>query len=81
MTAVDTNVIVRLLVEDDARQAAAARAVFGGGPELYSGRTRGLSRDYPDLAAAPNDMFFKRADSRPHVGALCPKPQRIRSRV
>jgi len=32
MTAVDTNVIVRLLVEDDARQAAAARAVFEGGP-------------------------------------------------
>ncbi len=32
MTAVDTNVIVRLLVEDDARQSAAARAVFEGGP-------------------------------------------------
>ncbi len=31
MTAVDTNVIVRLLVEDDARQAAAVRAVFEGG--------------------------------------------------
>jgi predicted nucleic-acid-binding protein len=32
MTAVDTNVLVRLLTEDDAKQAAAARSVFAAGP-------------------------------------------------
>jgi predicted nucleic-acid-binding protein len=32
MTAVDTNVVVRLLTGDDTRQAAAARAVFAAGP-------------------------------------------------
>lgn len=32
MTAVDTNVIVRLLTGDEPRQAAAARALFAGGP-------------------------------------------------
>src|SRR5258708_38365695 len=32
MTAVDTNVLVRLLTQDDRRQAAAARALFGSGP-------------------------------------------------
>jgi predicted nucleic-acid-binding protein len=32
MTAVDTNVVVRLLTEDDPKQAAAARALFASGP-------------------------------------------------
>ena len=32
MTAVDTNVVVRLLTGDDAKQAAAARALFAAGP-------------------------------------------------
>jgi predicted nucleic-acid-binding protein len=32
MTAVDTNVLVRLLTEDDREQAAAARALFAAGP-------------------------------------------------
>jgi predicted nucleic-acid-binding protein len=32
MTAVDTNVIVRLLTGDEPRQAAAARALFASGP-------------------------------------------------
>jgi predicted nucleic-acid-binding protein len=32
MTSVDTNVVVRLLTGDDARQAAAARSVFASGP-------------------------------------------------
>jgi len=32
MTAVDTNVVVRLLTGDDAKQAAAARSLFAAGP-------------------------------------------------
>ena len=32
MTAVDTNVVVRLLTQDDPKQAAAARSLFGAGP-------------------------------------------------
>ena len=32
MTAVDTNVLVRLLTGDDPKQAVAARAVFASGP-------------------------------------------------
>lgn len=32
MTAVDTNVLVRLLVQDDQKQAAAARSLFAAGP-------------------------------------------------
>src|SRR5262245_19240883 len=32
MTAVDTNVVVRLLTQDDPRQAAAAKSLFGAGP-------------------------------------------------
>jgi predicted nucleic-acid-binding protein len=32
MTAVDTNILVRLLTGDDPKQAAAARAVFAAGP-------------------------------------------------
>jgi len=32
MTAVDTNVVVRLLTEDDPKQAAAARSLFAAGP-------------------------------------------------
>jgi predicted nucleic-acid-binding protein len=32
MTAVDTNVLVRLLTGDDAKQAAAARSLFTAGP-------------------------------------------------
>jgi predicted nucleic-acid-binding protein len=32
MTAVDTNVLVRLLTGDDAKQAAAARSLFGSEP-------------------------------------------------
>jgi predicted nucleic-acid-binding protein len=32
MIAVDTNVLVRLLTMDDARQAAAAKALFAAGP-------------------------------------------------
>ena len=32
MTAVDTNVLVRLLTGDDHKQAAAARSVFAAGP-------------------------------------------------
>src|SRR5664280_2395376 len=32
MIAVDTNVVVRLLTEDDPKQAAAARSLFAGGP-------------------------------------------------
>ena len=32
MTAVDTNVVVRLLTGDDPRQAAAARSMFASGP-------------------------------------------------
>ncbi len=32
MTAVDTNVVVRLLTEDDAKQAATARSLFASGP-------------------------------------------------
>jgi predicted nucleic-acid-binding protein len=32
MTAVDTNVLVRLLTQDDPKQAAAARSLFAAGP-------------------------------------------------
>src|SRR3954447_711113 len=32
MTAVDTNVVVRLLTQDDPKQAAAAISLFGAGP-------------------------------------------------
>jgi len=32
MTAVDTNVVVRLLIGDDLRQAAVARSLFASGP-------------------------------------------------
>jgi predicted nucleic-acid-binding protein len=32
MIAVDTNVLVRLLTEDDSKQTSAARSVFAGGP-------------------------------------------------
>src|SRR6202035_5638539 len=32
MTAVDTNVVVRLLTGDDPKQAAAARSLFASGP-------------------------------------------------
>jgi len=32
MTAVDTNVVVRLLTQDDAKQAAAAKSLFAAGP-------------------------------------------------
>jgi predicted nucleic-acid-binding protein len=32
MTAVDTNVVVRLLTEDDPKQAAAAKVLFASGP-------------------------------------------------
>jgi predicted nucleic-acid-binding protein len=32
MTAVDTNVLVRLLTEDDRKQATAARSLFASGP-------------------------------------------------
>jgi predicted nucleic-acid-binding protein len=32
MTAVDTNILVRLLTGDDARQEAAARSLFAAGP-------------------------------------------------
>jgi len=32
MTAVDTNVVVRLLTQDDSRQAAAAKSLFSAGP-------------------------------------------------
>ena len=32
MVAVDTDVLVRLLTEDDAQQATAARALFAAGP-------------------------------------------------
>jgi predicted nucleic-acid-binding protein len=32
MTAVDTNVVVRLLTQDDPKQAAAAKALFAAGP-------------------------------------------------
>ncbi len=32
MVAVDTNILVRLLTEDDPKQNAAARSVFAGGP-------------------------------------------------
>jgi predicted nucleic-acid-binding protein len=32
MTAVDTNVLVRFLTDDDPKQAAAARALFASGP-------------------------------------------------
>jgi predicted nucleic-acid-binding protein len=32
MTSVDTNVVIRLLMADDAAQTAAARAFFAGGP-------------------------------------------------
>jgi predicted nucleic-acid-binding protein len=32
MTAVDTNVLVRLLADDDPKQGAAARALFAAGP-------------------------------------------------
>lgn len=32
MIAVDTNVVVRLLTQDDPRQAAAAKSLFAGGP-------------------------------------------------
>lgn len=35
-TAVDTNVVVRLLVGDDAGQARRSRAVFAGGPVLVT---------------------------------------------
>jgi predicted nucleic-acid-binding protein len=32
MTAVDTNILVRLLTDDDPKQAAVARAIFAAGP-------------------------------------------------
>ena len=32
MTAVDTNVVVRLLTQDDLKQAAASKALFSAGP-------------------------------------------------
>lgn len=36
MLAVDTNVVVRLVADDDAKQAAAARRVFAAGPVWLS---------------------------------------------
>src|SRR5271154_7558551 len=38
MTAVDTNVVVRLLTDDDPNQAAAARSLFATGP-IWIGKT------------------------------------------
>jgi predicted nucleic-acid-binding protein len=38
MTAVDTNVVVRLLTEDHTKQTAAAKAIFRSGP-IWIGRT------------------------------------------
>lgn len=38
MTAVDTNVVVRLLTGDDPKQAAAARSLFATGP-IWIGKT------------------------------------------
>ena len=38
MTAVDTNVVVRLLTADDPKQAAAARSLFAAGP-IWIART------------------------------------------
>jgi len=38
MTAVDTNVLIRLLTGDDARQAAAAKALFAADP-IWIGKT------------------------------------------
>ncbi|MDP9053920.1 MAG: type II toxin-antitoxin system VapC family toxin [Acidobacteriota bacterium] len=38
MTAVDTNVLIRLLTADDRKQVAAARALFSGDP-IWLGKT------------------------------------------
>jgi predicted nucleic-acid-binding protein len=45
MIAVDTNVVVRLLTEDDPKQAAAARALFAGGP-IWIAKTVLLETDW-----------------------------------
>jgi len=45
MTAVDTNVVVRLLTEDDAKQAAAARSLFAAGP-IWIAKTVLLETDW-----------------------------------
>ncbi len=38
MTAVDTNVVIRFLTDDDPRHAAAARSLFAAGP-VFIGKT------------------------------------------
>jgi predicted nucleic-acid-binding protein len=45
MTAVDTNVVVRLLTEDDPTQTAAARSLFAAGP-IWIAKTVLLETDW-----------------------------------
>ncbi|MGA7413018.1 MAG: type II toxin-antitoxin system VapC family toxin [Bryobacteraceae bacterium] len=45
MIAVDTNVVVRLLTDDDPKQAAAARSLFEAGP-VFIGKTVLLETDW-----------------------------------
>jgi predicted nucleic-acid-binding protein len=45
MIAVDTNVVVRLLTEDDPKQAAAARSLFAAGP-IWIAKTVFLETDW-----------------------------------
>jgi predicted nucleic-acid-binding protein len=45
MIAVDTNVVLRLLTEDDPRQAAAARVLFASGP-IWIAKTVFLETDW-----------------------------------
>jgi predicted nucleic-acid-binding protein len=45
MTAVDTNIVVRLLTDDHAQQTAAARSLFAAGP-IWIGRTVLLEVDW-----------------------------------
>jgi len=45
MTAIDTNVLVRLLTGDEPRQAAAARAIFASGP-VWIAKTVLLETDW-----------------------------------
>lgn len=45
MTAVDTNVLIRLLTEDDREQAAAARSLFEEGP-IWIAKTVLLETDW-----------------------------------
>jgi predicted nucleic-acid-binding protein len=65
MIAVDTNVVVRLLVNDNAAQAAKARALFAAGHDIHISPTVLLEAEWVLRAAyrcqAPDIASFLRA--------------------